>query len=109
MRRSFISVLIIIACTAKSEGGKSADSSAAPLKTIDLAPQGAGFLNDLAIGPDGDFYITDTGVRPVSGNLQHVAPDRIYHVDRNRKVTIALENSLLASPDGIAWDPAGRR
>jgi sugar lactone lactonase YvrE len=81
----------------------------APLKAIDLAPQGAGFLNDLAIGPDGDFYITDTGVRPVSGNLQHVAPDRIYHVDRNRKVTIALENSLLASPDGIGWDPSGRR
>jgi len=81
----------------------------APLKAIDLAPQGAGFLNDLAIGPDGDCYITDTGVRPVSGNLQHVAPDRIYHVDRNRKVTIALENSLLASPDGIGWDPSGRR
>ena len=81
----------------------------APFKAIDLAPQGAGFLNDLAIGPDGDFYITDTGVRPVSGNLQHVAPDRIYHVDRSRKVSIALENALLASPDGIGWDPAARR
>src|SRR5690349_16981290 len=81
----------------------------APLKAIDLGPQGAGFLNDLAIGPDGDFFITDTGVRPVSGNLQHVAPDRIYHVDRSRKVTIALENALLASPDGIGWDPRARR
>jgi len=81
----------------------------AQLKAIDLAPQGAGFLNDLAIGPDGDFYITDTGVRPVSGNLQHVAPDRIYHVDRNRKVSIAVENALLSMPDGIGWDPTGRR
>jgi sugar lactone lactonase YvrE len=83
--------------------------SGAPLKAIDLAPQGAGFLNDLAIGPDGDFYITDTGVRSVSGSLQHVAPDRIYHVDRNRKVTIALETPTLASPDGIGWDAAGHR
>ena len=81
----------------------------APLKAINLAPQGAGFLNDLAIGPDGDFYITDTGVRPVSGNLQHVAPDRIYHVDRSGKVTIAIENAALSSPDGIGWDPARRR
>ena len=81
----------------------------APFKAIDLAPQGAGFLNDLAIGPDGDFYITDTGVRPVSGNLQHVAPDRIYHVDRARKVTIALETPTLSMPDGIGWDPTGRR
>jgi hypothetical protein len=81
----------------------------APLKAINLAPMGAGFLNDLTAGPDGDFYITDTGMRPVSGNLSHVAPDRIYHVDRSRKVSIALESPTLALPDGIGWDPAARR
>jgi sugar lactone lactonase YvrE len=81
----------------------------APLRAINLGPQGAGFLNDFAFGPDGDFYITDTGVRPVSGSLNHVAPDRIYHVDRNRKVTIALESPALAMPDGIDWDPNARR
>jgi sugar lactone lactonase YvrE len=81
----------------------------APLKAINLAPQGAGFLNDLAIGPDRDFYITDTGFRPVSGNLQYVAPDRIYHVDSARKVTIALETPALLMPDGIGWDPTARR
>lgn len=83
--------------------------SGAPLKAINLAPQGAGFLNDLTFGPDGDFYITDTGVRPVSGNLNHVAPDRIYHVDRGRKVTIALESPTLSMPDGIGWDATARR
>jgi len=81
----------------------------APLVGIDLAPFGAGFLNDLTAGPDGDFYITDTGVRFTSGKLDHVAPDRIYHVDRNRRVTIALESPALSLPDGIGWDPAGRR
>lgn len=80
-----------------------------PLKSIDLAPMGAGFLNDLTAGPDGDFYISDTGVRPVSGNLNHVAPDRVYHVDRSRKVTIALESPALSMPDGIGWDPTGKR
>jgi len=81
----------------------------APLKAIDLAPAGAGFLNDLTAGPDGDFYITDTGVRAVHGKLDHVAPDRIYHVDRARNVSIALESPALSMPDGIGWDPASRR
>src|SRR5437870_5457872 len=49
----------------------------APIRTIDLAPAGAGFLNDLTAGPDGDFYITDTGVR----GGKHTGPDRIYHVE----------------------------
>jgi len=83
--------------------------SGAPLTSIDLGPAGAGFLNDLAIGPDGDFYITDTGVRWAKGKLDHTAPDRIYHVDRNRRVTIALESKALSMPDGIGWDPARRR
>src|SRR6185369_2327450 len=30
-----------------------------PTAAINLAPAGAGFLNDLTAGPDGDFYITD--------------------------------------------------
>lgn len=83
--------------------------SGAPLTGIDLAPAGAGFLNDLTPGPDGDFYITDTGVRWANGKLDHIAPDRLYRVDRNRRVTIALESPALAMPDGIGWDPTGRR
>ncbi|HJP58650.1 MAG TPA: hypothetical protein VJ865_01570 [Gemmatimonadaceae bacterium] len=81
----------------------------APIKAVDLGPAGAGFLNDLTVGPDGDFYITDTGVRPVGGKLDHVAPDRIYHVDRSRKVSIALQTPALGMPDGIGWDPSGKR
>ncbi len=80
-----------------------------PITAIDLGPFGAGFLNDLTPGPDGDFYITDTGVRVVNGKSAHTAPDRIYHVDRNRGVSIALESPALSLPDGIGWDPSGRR
>lgn len=81
----------------------------APLASIDLAPVGAAFLNDLTLGPDNDFYITDTGVHTVNGKSSHTGPDRIYHVDSQRLVTIALETPALSMPDGIGWDPAGRR
>jgi sugar lactone lactonase YvrE len=76
---------------------------------INLAPFGAAFLNDLTAGPDGDFYITDTGVRMVKGKMDHTGPDRIYHVDRNRRVTVALESPALSMPDGIGWDPRDHR
>ena len=84
-------------------------ATGAPIRAINLAPAGAGFLNDLTIGPDGDFYITDTGIRSANGKLDHTAPDRIYHVDRSGRVTVALQSSALSLPDGIGWDAAGRR
>ncbi len=79
--------------------------SGAPLRTIDLAPLGALFLNDLAFGPDGDIWITDTGVH----NGEHTGPDRIYHVDRHGTPSVALESAALSLPDGLDWDPRARR
>jgi hypothetical protein len=78
----------------------------APLATIDLAGVHPVFLNDLAIGPDDDFYITDTGYD--FKNNKHIGPDRIYHVTRNRQVSVALETPALDQPDGIDWDPRAR-
>jgi sugar lactone lactonase YvrE len=82
----------------------------APLATVDLTPVHPLLPNDLTFGPDDDIYITDTGlhVNP-DGTSRQTAPDRIYWVTRDRRVTVALEDSLLNAPDGIAWDPRGGR
>jgi sugar lactone lactonase YvrE len=77
-----------------------------PAATIDFAPLGALFLNDVAIGGDGAFYVTDTGVRVSTGGA---GPNRIYRVGPDRVPQVALESSALASPDGIDWDPEGER
>jgi sugar lactone lactonase YvrE len=79
----------------------------APVVTIDLSPVHPVFPNDLAIGPDDDFYVTDTGFD--LKNNKHVGPDRIYHITRNRQITVALETPALDQPDGIDWDPRARR
>jgi len=70
--------------------------SGALLATIDLSSVQPVFLNDMAIGPDDDFYVTDTGYD--IKNDKHTGPDRIYHIARNRKVTVVLETPALDQP-----------
>lgn len=79
----------------------------APLATIDLTSVHPVFLNDLAIGPANDFYVTDTGYDLKSNT--HVGPDRIYHVSSDRHATVAIASSALDQPDGIDWDPRAKR
>ncbi|MEP6690412.1 MAG: SMP-30/gluconolactonase/LRE family protein [Gemmatimonadaceae bacterium] len=81
----------------------------APIATVDLKPMHAVFLNDLAQGPDGAIYITDTGIRfGTSANPDHPGPDRIFRL-AGRKVTVAAHGDTLGRPNGIVWDAANNR
>ncbi|HMG69846.1 MAG TPA: hypothetical protein VK544_01940 [Gemmatimonadaceae bacterium] len=67
----------------------------APLATANFSAFKLGFLNDIAAGPDA-LYVTDTGT------------DHIYRIAGGR-VTVAVENTALGSPNGITWDAGGHR
>jgi sugar lactone lactonase YvrE len=79
----------------------------APVASIDLAPQGATFLNDVCTGPDGSIYISDTGLETDSvGNAHHTGTDHIFRIlPRNRSAAVAVEGRILEGPNGITWDP----
>jgi sugar lactone lactonase YvrE len=80
-----------------------------PLATIDFAPRGAIQLNDVAVGPDGSLHVTDTGIIMSDKGTIHVGPDRIWVVGPNQSVSIAAEGTELHRPNGITWDPVGKR
>ena len=80
-----------------------------PVATVSIASLGATFLNDIAVGPDGALYITDTGVRfDASGGMTHPGKDRIFKIT-GRTPTVAFEGTRLSNPNGIAWDAANNR
>jgi sugar lactone lactonase YvrE len=79
-----------------------------PVATVNLAGEGATFLNDVTVGGDGALYVTDSGIRfGPDGSASHPGRDRIFRI-AGREVSVAIEDDTLASPNGITWD-AGRR
>ena len=81
--------------------------SGAVVATVEFGAQ-AKFLNDVAVGPDGTIYITDTGVAMDDKGFTHPGPDRVFALT-GRKFTVVLEGDWLARPNGIAWDEANAR
>lgn len=81
-----------------------------PLALIDLGRSGAVFLNDVAAGPDGSLYLSDTGLRfAPDGEVSHPGPDRVFHVSSTRKVSVIAQGDTLAGPNGVFWDQPNKR
>ena len=80
----------------------------APVAAIEFGSQ-ARFLNDVAVGPDGTIYVTDTGISfDDKGAVSHPGPDRIFAV-RGRAVSVAAQGPWLNGPNGITWDQTNSR
>jgi len=81
--------------------------SGAPLATVDLQPQNAVLLNDVAVGPDGAIHVTDTGIIMSPKGILHPGGDKIFVVGPGRAVS--LQGAGVQRPNGITWDPKGQR
>ena len=84
-------------------------TSGAPLLTIDLAPNGALFLNDVTRSPDGILYISDTRFVFGDSAVTRQSPDRVYRIAPDRAISVAIESDTLGSPNGVFWDTDGQR
>jgi sugar lactone lactonase YvrE len=71
----------------------------------DVTIHGATFLNDIAIGPDGKVYVTDSGLQ---GNDELVPSmtDAVYVIEKGVAKELAKTRDLK-NPNGITVTPAG--
>lgn len=84
--------------------------SGAPLAQIDLAPHGAVLLNDVATGPDGALYTTDSGIVMSPVGVVYTTGQKILRVTpRDGRVELLASGEDLRHPNGISWDTTGRR
>lgn len=70
---------------------------------------GATFLNDVAIGPDGSLYVTDSGLRAGAAGFEPTGSDAVYRLfleEGRQNVTLA-KSSELGAPNGVAVGPRG--
>lgn len=83
--------------------------SGAPLATVDLRPQRAVLLNDVAVAPDGSLRVTDSGILMTKKGVLHPGGDRVFAIGAGGAVSVVAQGSALGIPNGITWDPEGKR
>jgi hypothetical protein len=79
--------------------------SGAPLASV--AIPGATFLNDIAIGPDGTVYLTDTGIQPAGNGSARSGVDALWRLGPGHRPAVIARGSDLGGPNGIIADTGG--
>jgi SMP-30/Gluconolactonase/LRE-like region len=80
-------------------------ATGAPLGEVPIP--GATFLNDVAVGPDGSVYVTDSGLRMGAGRLQASGTDAVHRILPGGRVQTVVRGAELGSPNGIVVDADG--
>lgn len=64
-----------------------------------LRIEGATFLNDLTVGPDGAIYVTDSGLAP---GFAPSGTDAVHRIGADHQVETVCSGTGLGQPNGIA-------
>ena len=80
-----------------------------PLGEIDLKPRGAVLLNDIAVGPDGMIYVTDTGILMSQVGVIYVGGDKVFAIGPNRSINVVAHGNVLGRPNGVTYDSTSQR
>jgi sugar lactone lactonase YvrE len=82
--------------------------SGAPVVNVDFRPSQAVLLNDVALGPDGALYITDTGIIMSEKGVLHPGGDKIFRL-AGRTIEVLPLSPAISWPNGITWDRSNKR
>jgi hypothetical protein len=65
---------------------------------------GATFLNDMAVGPDGTVYVTDSGLEAGAEGLTPSGTDAVYQFGADGEAVPLVSGEALGRPNGIVVD-----
>jgi hypothetical protein len=73
----------------------------------DIPVAGAVFLNDLAAGPDGKIYVSDSSFKvSTTGGFESAGTDAVYVIDKGKAKALA-KSPDLHEPNGVLWTDKG--
>ena len=68
---------------------------------------GATFLNDVAVGPDGTLYVTDSGFRMGAQGFEPSGTDAVHRFDAMGVATAVVSGADLGGPNGVLAEAGG--
>jgi sugar lactone lactonase YvrE len=77
-------------------------NTGAPLESWPIA--GASFLNDMASGPDGAVYVSDSGFKATPEGFSETGSDAVYRLGANGAATAVAKDPSLGRPNGLFVD-----
>jgi len=81
------------------------NNTGAPMGEIGV--KGATFLNDLAAGPTGTIYLSDSGLKASDNGLTATGKGAVYTIDAENKVKKLIGGKDLNQPNGLSADEGG--
>jgi sugar lactone lactonase YvrE len=72
-----------------------------------VACPGSTFLNDVAVGPDGTVFVTDSGLKLGKDGLEPDGSDAIYKIGKSKRAEKLIAGKELGGPNGILADDKG--
>jgi len=72
----------------------------------DIAFPGATFLNDLASGPDGKVYVSDSGIKLTDKGAEPTKTDAVYVIEKGKTKALA-KSTDLGAPNGLVMTDKG--
>ncbi len=79
-----------------------------PVANVDFKAAGAVLLNDVALGPNGELYITDTGIIMSEKGVLHPGGDKVFRL-QGRAIQVLSLSPAITWPNGVTWDRSGKR